>query len=186
MSDWKPTACVLCENNCGIEVRLSDDGRRIAKIRGDDAHPSSKGYLCQKASCIDYYQNTPDRVTQPLRRRDDGSFEAIDWDTAISEIAAKFCAVRDQYGGDKIFYYGGGGQGNHLPAAYGFSTVSALGGKYRSNALAQEKTGEGWVAASMFGAYARTGDYEHCEVAVFLGKNPWHSHGVRACPRDSA
>ena len=178
MSDWKPTACVLCENNCGIEVRLSDDGRRIAKIRGDDAHPSSKGYLCQKASCIDYYQNTPDRVTQPLRRRDDGSFEAIDWDTAISEIAAKFCAVRDQYGGDKIFYYGGGGQGNHLPAAYGFSTVSALGGKYRSNALAQEKTGEGWVAASMFGAYARTGDYEHCEVAVFLGKNPWHSHGV--------
>ena len=178
MSEWKPSACVLCENNCGIEIKLADDGRTIEKVRGDEAHPASQGYLCQKASAINHYQNGIDRITQPLRRKADGSFEAIDWDTAISEIAAKFCAVRDAYGGDKIFYYGGGGQGNHLPGAYGFSTVSALGGSYRSNALAQEKTGEGWVAASMFGAYARTGDFEHCEVAVFIGKNPWHSHGV--------
>ena len=178
MSEWKPSACVLCENNCGIEIKLSPDGRTIEKVRGDEAHPASQGYLCQKASTIDHYQNSADRITQPLRRKADGGFEAIDWDTAISEIAEKFCAVRDEFGGDKIFYYGGGGQGNHLPGAYGFSTVSALGGEYRSNALAQEKTGEGWVAASMFGAYARTGDYEHCEVAVFIGKNPWQSHGV--------
>jgi len=178
MSDWHPTACMLCENNCGIEVKLSDGGRRIEKVRGDDAHPASKGYLCQKASRIDHYQNSPDRVAHPLRRKPDGSFERVDWDTAIKEVAAGFAAVRDQYGGDKIFYFGGGGQGNHLPGAYGVSTQSALGGKYRSNALAQEKTGEGWVAASMFGAYARTGDFGNCEMAVFIGKNPWHSHGV--------
>ncbi|MGE4616208.1 MAG: molybdopterin-dependent oxidoreductase, partial [Gammaproteobacteria bacterium] len=178
MSDWQPSACMLCENNCGIEIMLADDGRTIEKIRGDEAHPASRGYLCQKASRIDFYQNGADRITRPLRRKANGSFEAIDWDTAINEIAEKLCAVRDTYGGDKIFYYGGGGQGNHMPGAYGLSTVAALGGKYRSNALAQEKTGEGWVAASMFGAYARTGDFENCEVAVFIGKNPWHSHGV--------
>lgn len=179
MSEWHPTACVLCENNCGIEVKLSEDGRRIEKVRGDDAHPGSRGYLCQKASRVDFYQNSPDRVTHPLRRKDDGSFERIDWDTAINEIAGRFMAIRDEYGGDKIFYYGGGGQGNHLPGAYGITTTSALGGKYRSNALAQEKTGEGWVANKMFGAYARTGDFEHCQVAIFIGKNPWHSHGVQ-------
>lgn len=178
MPEWKPSACVLCENNCGIEIRLSADGRTIEKVRGDKAHPSSRGYLCQKGSTIDHYQNGPDRILQPLRRTTDGDFEPIDWETAIREIAAKFCAIRDKFGGEKIFYYGGGGQGNHLPGSYGFSTVSALGGRYRSNAIAQEKTGEGWVAANMFGAYARTGDFEHCEVAVFLGKNPWHSHGV--------
>ena len=178
MSEWHPTACMLCENNCGIEVKLSDDGRRIEKVRGDAAHPASKGYLCQKASRIDHYQNSPDRVTHPLRRTANGSFERIDWDTAIKEVAAGFAAVRDAHGGDKIFYFGGGGQGNHLPGAYGVSTQSALGGIYRSNALAQEKTGEGWVAGSMFGAYVRTGDFDNCEVAVFIGKNPWHSHGV--------
>lgn len=179
MAEWQPSACVLCENNCGIEVLVGADGRTIEKVRGDEAHPASQGYLCQKASRIDHYQNGVDRITRPLRRRADGTFEAVDWDTAIEEVAARFAAVRDTHGGDKIFYYGGGGQGNHLPGAYGYTLVSALGGTYRSNALAQEKTGEGWVAASMFGAYARTGDFEHCEVAVFIGKNPWHSHGVQ-------
>ncbi len=178
MTDWQPSACMLCENNCGIEIKLSSDGRHIEKVRGDEQHPASRGYLCQKASRIDHYQNSVDRVTHPLRRCADGSFERVDWDTAIAEVAARLAAVRDTHGGDKIFYYGGGGQGNHLPAAYGLSTQAALGGSYRSNALAQEKTGEGWVAASMFGAYARTGDFDNCEVAVFIGKNPWHSHGV--------
>lgn len=179
MSEWLPTACVLCENNCGIEVKLANNGRTIEKIRGDEAHPGSKGYVCQKASRIDHYQNGIDRIKKPLKRMEDGSFREIDWDTAIHEIADRFAAVRDQFGGDKIMYYGGGGQGNHLPGAYGFTTVSALGGRYRSNALAQEKTGEAWVAAAMFGAYARTGDFEDCEVAIFIGKNPWHSHGVQ-------
>ena len=178
MDGWHATACMLCENNCGIEVKLSANARRIEKIRGDVAHPASKGYLCQKASRIDHYQNSSSRVTHPLRRSADGSFERVDWNTAIREVAAHLTTVRDNYGGDKIFYFGGGGQGNHLPGAYGVSTQSALGGIYRSNALAQEKTGEGWVAASMFGAYARTGDFANCEVAVFIGKNPWHSHGV--------
>lgn len=22
------------------------------------------------------------------------------------------------------------------------------------------------------------GDFEHCEVGIFLGKNPWQSHGI--------
>ena len=179
MSEWSPTACVLCENNCGIEVKLGEDGRTIEKVRGDEAHPGSQGYLCQKASRIDHYQNSVDRITKPLKRQSDGTFEEIEWDVAIHEIADRFCGIRDEFGGDKIMYYGGGGQGNHLPGAYGFTTVSALGGRYRSNALAQEKTGEGWVAASMFGNYARTGDFEHCEAAVFIGKNPWQSHGVQ-------
>ena len=48
---------------------------------------------------------------------------------------------------------------------------------YRSNALAQEKTGEFWVNGRMLGATVR-GDFEHCEVALFVGKNPWQSHGI--------
>jgi anaerobic selenocysteine-containing dehydrogenase len=47
---------------------------------------------------------------------------------------------------------------------------------YRSNALAQEKTGEAWVNGKMIGGLVRS-DLEHTEVAVFLGKNPWQSHG---------
>jgi len=169
---WQSTACILCECNCGIVVQLDD--RKIAKIRGDKAHPASQGYTCNKALRLDHYQNNRNRLTAPLRRRDDGTYEEIDWDTAISEIAERFMAIRDEHGGDKVFYYGGGGQGNHLGGAYSGAFLKALGSRYRSNALAQEKTGEHWVDAQLYGGHTR-GEFEHAEVSVFIGKNPWMS-----------
>jgi anaerobic selenocysteine-containing dehydrogenase len=177
-SEWKSTACILCECNCGIEVQLGGpQGRNFVRVRGDDAHPASQGYACEKPSRLDLYQNGPHRLTRPLRRRSDGSFEEIDWDTAIREVAARFAAVKAAHGGEAIFYFGGGGQGNHLPGGYGSATRSVLGSIHRSNALAQEKTGEFWVAQKMVGGYTRA-DFEHCEVALFIGKNPWFSHSI--------
>ncbi|AKN15509.1 molybdopterin oxidoreductase Fe4S4 subunit [Mycobacterium haemophilum DSM 44634] len=169
---WQPTACILCECNCGIVVQV--EGRKLARIRGDKAHPGSQGYTCNKALRLDHYQNNRARLTSPMRRRPDGSFEEIDWDTAIVEIAEGFKRIRDTYGGDKIFYYGGGGQGNHLGGAYSGAFLKALGSRYRSNALAQEKTGEAWVDARLYGGHTR-GEFEHAEVSVFVGKNPWMS-----------
>ena len=119
----KPTACILCECNCGIVVQL--EGRKLAKIRGDKEHPASQGYTCNKALRLDHYQNNSSRLTSPMRRRPDGSYEEIDWDTAITEIAEGFKHIRDAYGGDKIFYYGGGGQGNHLGGAYSGAFLKA-------------------------------------------------------------
>ena len=175
--DWHQTACILCSLNCGIEVRLdAAEGRHIERIRGDKAHPASQGYTCEKPQRLDSYQNAADRLTSPLRRKLDGTFEAIDWDTAIAEIAERFLEIKSQHGGETILYYGGGGQGNHLGGTYSDSTLKALGSKFRSNALAQEKTGEFWVNGRMLGAGVH-GDFEHCEVAVFIGKNPWQSHG---------
>ena len=142
-TEWKPTACILCECNCGILVRLGGgDGRHLEQIRGDKAHPASKGYTCQKALRLDHYQNgRGERVLHPQRKRADCSFEEIDWDTAIREVAARLGAVRDAYGGESILYYGGGGQGNHLGGFYGSATLRAFGAKFRSSAIAQEKTG---------------------------------------------
>lgn len=177
---WQKTACILCECNCGIEVQVED--RRLLKIRGDKSHPSSAGYTCEKPLRLDRYQNGTPRLTSPLRRRADGTHEEIDWDTAISEIAARLSAIRDEHGGDKIFFYGGGGQGNHLGAGYGQALQAALGVRYRSNALAQEKTGEMYVDGRLYGGHTK-GDFEHAEVVVFVGKNPWQSHSFpRARP----
>ncbi|MCV7355025.1 molybdopterin-dependent oxidoreductase [Mycolicibacterium fluoranthenivorans] len=171
-AEWHPSACILCECNCGIVVQL--DGRTLSKIRGDRSHPASQGYTCNKALRLDHYQNNRTRLTTPMRRRPDGSYEEIDWDTAISEIAEGFARIRDTVGGDKIFYYGGGGQGNHLGGAYSGAFLKALGARYRSNALAQEKTGEFWVDSQLYGGHTR-GEFEHAEVSVFVGKNPWMS-----------
>ena len=177
---WQKSACILCECNCGIEVQV--EGRSLARIRGDKSHAGSQGYTCEKALRLDHYQSRTVRLTSPLRRREDGSYEEIDWDTAIREIAARLKAIKAEHGGDKIFFYGGGGQGNHLGATYGKALQGAVGAKYFSNALAQEKTGEMYVDGRLYSGHTK-GDFEHAEVVVFVGKNPWQSHSFpRARP----
>jgi anaerobic selenocysteine-containing dehydrogenase len=179
-AEWKPSACILCECNCGIEIKL--EGRRFERIRGDKRHPSSAGYTCEKPLRLDFYQNGRHRLTTPLRRRPDGTHEEIDWETAIREITQRLASIRDELGGDKIFFYGGGGQGNHLGGTYGKALQAALGARYYSNARAQEKTGEMWVDAKLYGGHTK-GDFEHSEVVVFVGKNPWQTHSFpRARP----
>ncbi|HJT94455.1 MAG TPA: molybdopterin-dependent oxidoreductase, partial [Mycobacterium sp.] len=123
---------------------------------------------------LDHYQNARSRLTSPMKRMPDGSYAAVDWDTAVEEVAAGLRGVIERHGGDKILYYGGGGQGNHLCGAYGAALRKALGITRRSNALAQEKTGEAWVDAHLYGGHTR-GEFEHAQVSVFIGKNPWMS-----------
>jgi anaerobic selenocysteine-containing dehydrogenase len=176
---WESTACILCYINCGIEVRRGgEDGRRFERIRGDKAHPASKGYTCQKALRLDHYQNGRHRLTSPLRRRPDGTYEEIGWDTAVAEVAAGLQGVIDRHGGESILYYGAGGQGNHLGGSYGLAFYAALGSKFRSLALAQEKGGEFFVDQALYGGHS-TGDYDNAEVVLLLGKNAWQSHGFQ-------
>lgn len=173
-TEWHKTSCILCESNCGIEVKL--DGREFVRIRGNKDHVESAGYTCEKALRLNHYQNHRARLTSPMRRKPDGSYEEIDWETAVREIAQKLAHVRDTWGGDKIFRYGGGGLGNHLNGVYGASLLGALGSVYRATAISQEKTGEAYVEARLYGAHTRPEPGE-AEVMIFLGKNPWQSHG---------
>jgi anaerobic selenocysteine-containing dehydrogenase len=174
--EWKATACNLCYANCGLLVKI--EGRRILRIRGDKSHPASRGYTCNKAQRLGYYQSDKNRLTTPLRRGDDGTYEEIDWDTAISEIATKMTKIRNTFGGDKIFRYGGGGQGNHLGGSYFSAVMAALEVRYKSNALAQEKTGYAWMMQRTFGTHVH-GDLEHAQCLFIVGKNPWQSNGIQ-------
>ena len=176
---WQPTACILCSRNCGIEVQI--EGGRLARVRGDEAHPLSQGYLCQKAARLDYYQSHADRLNAPLRRRPDGSFEEVSWETALAEVAQKIRAIRDAHGGRALAYYGGGGQGNHLGGIYGRGLVEAMRTRYHYSALAQEKTGDFWVNGRLFGRQTChvTEGVEEAEVVVMIGTNPWQAHGIR-------
>jgi len=178
--EWHKSVCILCSANCGVELRL--DGREITRVRGNKAHVASKGYTCEKALRLNHYQNGMKRLNGPMRREADGSYTEVDWDTAIREVAAGLKAIGDEHGQEKLMYYGGGGQGNHLVGVYGSGLRRALGIKYRSNALAQEKTGEAWVEGHLTGAHTH-GDFHHAEVSIFLGKNPWHSHGFNEARR---
>ncbi|MEW8627526.1 MAG: molybdopterin-dependent oxidoreductase [Candidatus Thiodiazotropha sp.] len=172
-----PTACILCSINCGIRVEVG--GGQLKKIKGDRENPKSKGYICQKAARLNYYQNHLGRLTQPLSKKEDGGFQKISWDDAISQVADKLAHIHNSYGPHSIAYYGGGGQGNHLCQIYSSSLRSTLGTPYLYTALAQEKTGDFWVNGKLFGKQSChvTEDIDHADYILFIGTNPYQSHG---------
>jgi anaerobic selenocysteine-containing dehydrogenase len=174
---WQKTACNICYVNCGVEV-LVDQGR-ITKVRGDRENPKSQGYLCNKAARIPFYAHHRDRLTSPLRRRPDGGFDEIDWDTAITEIAARLRELVDRHGGKSLALYGGGGQGNHAGGAYATALLRGLGSRHVFNALSQEKTGDFWVNGHMFGSQTchTAEDVHNCDLLFVIGANPWIAHG---------
>lgn len=176
-SEAKKSSCILCSINCGLEIHTGgEQGRELVKLKGDRDNPSSEGYICNKAVRLNHYQSGADRINTPLKRQPDGSYQPVSWELAIKEVAAGLLKIKQTHGGEKILFIGGGGQGNHLGGLYSDGLQKALGIKYRTNALAQEKTGEFWVSGKMFGGGPH-GDFEHAEVAMFLGKNPWQTHG---------
>lgn len=171
------TACILCSLNCGLEVEV--EKKVIISVKGDKEHPVSKGYVCQKAARLDYYQNNPNRITKPLKRNDSGGFDEISWDQAISEIAQKVLDLKTSYGGHSLAYYGGGGQGNHLGGVHSGALRGAMGTRYLYNSLAQEKTGGFWVNGKLFGRQTchPSEEVEHSDYLLVIGTNPWQSHG---------
>ncbi|MGE0487057.1 MAG: molybdopterin-dependent oxidoreductase [Gammaproteobacteria bacterium] len=180
-STWHKSACNLCYVNCGVEIEITGSGEaaRIGRVRGDAEHPRTRGYLCNKAQALPSYVHHRDRLTTPLRRRADGSHEAIDWDTAIADIAARLREVVSRHGPHALALYGGGGQGNHAGGAFANGFLRALGSRHVFNSLAQEKTGDFWVNGHLFGAQTchTAEDVEHCDLLVVLGANPWLAHG---------
>ena len=172
------TACILCSRNCGLSVEIEDN--QFKKIKGDDQHPFSQGYICQKAARLQHYQKHADRLTAPLKRQADGSFKEISWAQAIQEIADQLVHIRDTFGGTAFASVGGGGQGNHLGAAYGRQLLYAMKSFYAYNSLAQEKTGDFWVNGRLFGSQAchTTEDVEYADYVLFIGTNPFQAHGI--------
>ncbi len=172
------SACILCSRNCGI--RVTTENGQISKIKGDPEHPMTQGYICQKAARLAHYQNHAERLHSPLKRMPDGSFTSISWEQALSEIAQRLLDLKALHGGHSFAFVGGGGQGNHLGGAYGQQLRHAMDSPFVYSALAQEKTQDFWLNGRLFGDQRChiTEDVEHAEYVLFIGCNPYQSHGI--------
>jgi anaerobic selenocysteine-containing dehydrogenase len=164
---------VLCSHNCGLRVDVADG--RIVAVRADETNPITKGYVCNKAFGIAHYVEHGDRIRQPMRRRADGVFEAIDWATAIAEIGAKLGAIRDRHSSRSIALIGIGGQGNHMDGPYAMAFLHGTGSRRWFNAFAQEKTQHNlldqWMCDAPPSAFLHA-DTARARFLLVLGTNP--------------
>lgn len=181
MSEWLPTSCVLCAQNCGLLVRVENN--RIVKVKGDPDNPRSKGYLCRKGVNIANFQHHEERLTKPLKKTKDG-FVEITWEKALAEIGEKLRSIVEENGPRSFAFMGGGGQGSHFEAGFGTSLMRGLGSKYHYSALAQELTGYFWCVGRMLGRQNRFAipDEHNAEMLVGIGWNGMESHQMPRAP----
>jgi len=182
VSEWKKTGCVLCAQNCGLEVLVENN--RIAKVRGDRGNGKSEGYLCRKGMSIANFQHNADRLKYPLKRVGDG-FEPISWEQAIGEIAEKLKAVVDAHGPRSLALMGGGGQGSHFETAFAVGLLRGMGSQYRYSALAQEFSGYFWVNGRTYGRQHLHDipDVAETELLLVFGWNGMQSHQIPQAPK---
>ena len=176
------TGCVLCAQNCGLEIEVENN--RIVKVRGDKSNAKSEGYICRKGLNVAYHQHNADRLKYPLKKVRD-KFERISWDQAIDEIATKLKGIIDEYGPRSFAYMGGGGQGCHFEAAFGVRLMRSLGSQYQYSALAQEFSGAFWVCGRTHGKqYLHDQpDVDNTDVLLIFGWNGMQSHQIPQAPR---
>jgi len=172
---WKKTACVLCANGCGLEVRVENN--RIIKARGDKDSPISEGYVCRKGRYIAYQQHNADRVLYPLKKVND-TFEKISWDQAISEISEKLKIILEQHGPRALSALLGGGSFSFLSMPFPVRLMRLLGAHYIYSAANQEFAGRYWAHGLTFGSQGiqMSSDHENSDMLMLIGKNPMMSH----------
>ena len=102
---WIPSACILCSNGCGVEIGTKDG--RIVGIRGRHIDMVNRGRLGPKGLHAWEANNSADRVTSPLIRRN-GKFESVSWQEAMDLIVEKSKDILNRHTANAIGFYTSG------------------------------------------------------------------------------
>jgi anaerobic selenocysteine-containing dehydrogenase len=169
--------CPLCEATCGLELTVNGG---ISRVRGDAQDVFSHGFLCPKGVSLKELHEDPDRLRTPMRRRDDGSFEAMGWDEAFALIDERLGAVLAAGGRDAVAVYLGNPSAHGLSSLiYGRVLLKALGTKNIYSASTVDQYPKQLASALMFGGGLTVGipDLDRTQYLLCLGANPLVSNG---------
>jgi formate dehydrogenase alpha subunit len=172
------SVCGYCGVGCSVDVAA--DAGRVLRISGHTDAAVNKGHLCAKGRYAHGWARSPERLTRPLLREEDG-FREITWPEAMRWAATRIGMIADTHGPDALGVLTSSRSTNE--AAYLFQKLfrAVIGTNnvdccarvcHSSTALALgQATGTG--AAS--GSYA---DIEKATTIVIAGANPTEAHPV--------
>ncbi len=108
MTTERYSVCALdCPDCCSIKVRVDAQNRGV-QLRGDPAHPITRGFLCGKVAQYLERVYHPERLLYPQKRmgeKGEGRFRRISWDEALDEIAQRFSDAAAQHGPESVLPY---------------------------------------------------------------------------------
>ncbi|MGY1638533.1 molybdopterin oxidoreductase family protein [Geodermatophilus sp. SYSU D00742] len=99
---WVQSATILHSNGDGLDIAVKDG--RIVGVRGRGVDRVNHGRLGPKDLFGWQANNSPDRLTRPLIRRD-GELVECDWDTAMDAAAGRCRELLGERGPSSIAFY---------------------------------------------------------------------------------
>ncbi|MGE5358503.1 MAG: molybdopterin-containing oxidoreductase family protein [Bacteroidales bacterium] len=124
-----PTFCDICFWKCGAIASVKDG--RLWKIEGNPEDPLSRGRLCPRGTGGVGAHFDPDRLKQPLVRRQKRGQEewtAVTWDQALNVVAERLQKIKAEYGPEAVALFSHGLGGNflkHTLKAFGTPNIAA-------------------------------------------------------------
>jgi predicted molibdopterin-dependent oxidoreductase YjgC len=95
------TTCPFCGVGCQMDLHIKDE--QIFRVSGRFDNEVNVGNLCVKGRFGYDFVHAPDRLTEPLIRKNrEESFTSTTWDNAIMSVATRLREIRDQYGPDSV------------------------------------------------------------------------------------
>jgi len=101
--EYVSTTCAHCSNGC--KTTLSVRNHEILRANNRDLSGFNSDFLCVKGRFAFDFTRHPERLREPLIRRD-GKLQPATWEDALQEVASRLAAVRSQNGADAIGFYG--------------------------------------------------------------------------------
>src|ERR671933_986226 len=99
--------CPYCGVGCLVDVTVNHG--KVTGVRGAPGSPVNRGLLCPKGALLDRILDLPGRLTTPLiRAHRDEPFQAVDWPTALAEVARRITSILTAHGPDALALYGSG------------------------------------------------------------------------------
>jgi anaerobic selenocysteine-containing dehydrogenase len=171
------TFCRVCEPACGLVARVEDGA--LTAVRPDREHPVSRGWACNKGIATLDVHRDPDRLSHPLRRTGDGTFERVGWDGAMAEIADRMRAIETRHGDwATAVYIGNPTAFNALVSVGTTPFLQGLGTRQIYTAGTQDCSNKFAASEFVFGSSTvhPVPDFAHTEYCLILGSNPAVSH----------
>lgn len=177
MSETRLRICPFCEATCGLTLEM--DGAQVRGVRGDERDVFSAGFICPKGPAIAELHADPDRLRQPLIKRD-GGHQPASWDEAFAEVERRLGEVIRQHGRDAVgVYIGNPSVHNWNLAVYARVFLRALQTPHVYSASTVDQIPKQLASGLMYGSYATVAvpDIDRTDYLLVLGANPFESNG---------
>ncbi|MFI1914764.1 molybdopterin oxidoreductase family protein [Nocardia sp. NPDC020380] len=172
--------CPLCEAVCGLELTL-DAEDHVVSVRGDQADPFSKGFICPKGATLGHLDEDPDQLTEPMiRDRATDTWRTASWDEAFGVIRERLPRLTAEHGNQAAALYLGNPNAHTVAGAlYVPLLIRALGTRNLFSASTADQMPKQVSSGLMFGdpLTVAVPDLDRTDYLLMLGANPLESNG---------